>query len=512
MIPGKRDHLKMRLLLLVRGINRASIERWSRFTYRCRERASPHAVKAVPACDLFAAPDLPAGLHVPDALPGFARLGRLYEIPYYLLAGLAFTLYRRFPIHGDAAWDDSVGLHLKSDEGWDAILDDDEFAQMRLQGPNPFLLTRAPDGDAWRVDYAGAFAGVCPPVRCEFALRSSTAEPPREAALTPVSIRIGDEVFRPGDAGWKRAKLLASALDARYTVFVQHLLVTHFIVGQAYALAALELPLGHRLRAFMDVHTYGTLHVNHYAWRLLLTPVSYFILSNFITREIALKLFQNGIERFRFDHLIPDLDARARGIDAIPGHPYLDDARLIWPVIREYAADVVAAFPDDAAIRDDAPLRAWHEKLVSLFPNPTETLRRLETREDLVTLMSCLVFNNVTHEVSGDFSPYVTSVDPYVKRLVNLARLLRDDDGPIALNDVFLFEQGAFSGMFNAAGNNMVDTPLERFVDDRVFLGCLRRFRESLRRLEPVLAARDEKRRFRLRRMRPRQWELSVSF
>lgn len=508
MIPSSRDHVKMRILLLVRRINRASIEHWSRFTYRRREPASLHEVKAVPACELFAAPELPGALHVPDLLPSWMRLGKLYEVPYYILAGIAFTLYRRFPIHGGTAWDDSVGLHLKSDEGWDAILDDEEFGQLRLQGPNPFLLTRVPGTDAWAVDYSEAFAGVHPPVRCEFELSSSA----QEARLKPRSIRIGEEVFRPDDAGWKRAKLIANALDARYTVFVQHLLGTHFIVGQAYALAALTLPEGHRLRAFMDVHTYGTLHVNHYAWNLLLTPISYFILSNFITREAALKLFQNGIEHFRFDHLIPEIDARTRGIDGIPGHPYVEDAGQVWPVIRAYAADVAAAWPDDAAIRDDAALHAWHQKLVSLFPNPTETLRRLETREDLITLMSCLVFNNVVHEVSGDFSPYVTSVDPYVKRLVNLGRLMRDDEGPISLNDVFLFEQGAFSGMFNAAGNNLIDTPLDRFVEDSAFLGCLRRFRESLLRLEPVLAARDEKRRYKLRRLRPRQWELSVSF
>lgn len=493
MRPGAVDRLKMRLLLGVRRVNRAAIESWSRSSFR-RARPSRRPVDPIAA----AVP----GLWIPHRLPRDEHLPAPYELAYYGLAGTAFVLYRRFPIPPSVAWSEDVDLELVSDEGWNAIDEDDEFAQMRLAGPNPYLLERAEDG-GWTVDYGPSFDGVHPPVRCEFELSGGK--------LVARAIRIGDRAVRRGEEGWEHAKLVANALDARYTVFVQHLLTTHLVVAQAYALAASVLPHGHRLRAFMDVHTYGVLRVNHFAWKLLITPTSYFIQSSFITERDALRLLENGTQRFSFDRLVPEMDAAARGLDAFPHHPYLETARAIWPIMRAYAAEVAEAWPDDEAVREDAPLRAWHARLVSLFPNPTPTLQRLETRDDLILLMTCLVFNNVIHEVSGDFSPYATSTDPQVKRLVNLERLMAGDDGPVRLNDVFLFEQGAFAGMFNTAGNNMLRTPLDGFVDDRAFLECLRRFRESLARLDDELA-RDRRGGHELRRMRPRQWELSVSF
>jgi hypothetical protein len=494
----------MRLLLAVRAVNRASIESWSTTTYRRHGAPHPSALEVLPANEHYGMSDVPSALFVPRQIPSRLRLGFLYELAYYLLAGAAFKAYLRFPIGRDAEWDPSVHLELKSDEGWDDIVEDREFAQLRLQGSNPYLLKKAPDRDVWIADYSGPFRGIHEPVVCEFALR--------EGSLYPTEIRVGADRFQAGDDGWKRAKLIANALDARYTVFGQHLLRTHLVTGQAYALAATALPVNHPLRPFMDVHTYGTLHVNHYSWKLLLTPFSYFIQSNFVDRPSALLLMQNCVRDFRFDELILDEDVRARGLETFPNHPYLEDARPSWNAMRDYCADVVSLYPDDAAVRADAALAVWHAKLISLFPNPTPRLQRLETRDDLVTLMTCLVFNNVVHEVSGDYSTFMTSQDPYLKRLVNFEDVSRADTGPVRLNDVFLFEQGAFSGMFNTAGNNMVDTPLKSVTTDARYLACVKRFREALVKVDATIAERNAKRPYHFKRMQPRQWELSVSF
>lgn len=498
------DRLRMALLLAVRRINRASIESWSRTTYRRSGPPHPKQLGTATAAAHYGMSDIPDGLFVAAPLPRRLKLGFLYELAYYLLAGAAFKLYLRSPIPKEATWDPSVHLELQSDEGWTDIVEDQQFAQLRLQGSNPYLLKKAPESDGWIADYSAPFDGIHEPVVCEFA--------DSDEGLRPTAIRLGTRTFRPGDAGWKRAKLIANALDARYTVFGQHLLRTHLVVGQAYAIAATTLPPTHPLRAFMDVHTYGTLHVNHYSWKLLLVPFSYFIQSNFVDRGAALRVMRNALATFRFDDLILEEDLKRRGLDSFPAHPYVEDARPAWAAMHAYCTDVASAYPDDAAMRNDPHLMAWHRRLVELFPNPTERLQRLETRDDLATLMTCLVFNNVVHEVSGDYSTFMTSLDPYVKRLVNFEEVARDEEGPLRLNDVFLFEQGAFSGMFNTAGNNMVDTPLDSTTSDKRFLDCLKRYRAALTRVDDAVAARNATRPYRFRRMQPRQWEMSVSF
>jgi hypothetical protein len=505
MKPRGVDHLKMKALLAVRTVNRLAIEQWSPTIYRRiakRARTANLALSAVPAREHYRSDDIPSGLYVPRSIPKELRLGRSYVLAYYLLAGTAFKLYRRMPMPEDVTWDPSVSLHLRNDEGWDNICADEEFAQLRLQGPNPYVLARGEAANTFRADYGAAFAGVHVPTSCQFRMEHEK--------LVPSAIEIGSARFAPGDHNWQRAKLIANALDARHTVFVQHLLRTHLIVGQVYALSAAALPQSHPIGAFLDLHTYGTLHVNDFAWRLLLTPASYFIQANFITRANAITMFHNCLQTFSFDTLVPELDAKARGIDSIPNHPYVNDAVAAWRTITNYVRDVVGCYTSDAQVREDRALCAWHEQLVALFPNPTALLKTMNTREELITLLAVLVFNNVVHEVSGDFSVFVTSEDPANKRLVNMARM--HDDSEVRLNDAFLFEQGAFSGMFNSTGNNMLHIPVEPFVHDERLRRCVQTFREHLLVLDQEVAARNEARPYKFQRIRPKQWEFSISF
>lgn len=500
MKPGFLDRVKMGMIRYVRAINHRSIQHWSHYTYRRRPRPGGAAPVAVPAPTFFADATIPPGLFLANVVPYASQLGLAYVLPYYGLAAACFALYRAWPITRGMPWDHEGGRHFPStDEGWGNLLDDREFGRLRLQGPNPFLLRRS--GEGFEVDYGPVFEGVAPAVRCQFRVEGED--------LLPVSIDVDGRRVAPGDADWERVKLLANAIDARYTVFVQHLLNSHLRVGQAYALSAWELPDGHPIRPFLDLHTYGTLQVNAYAWALLLGPTSYFILSGFVTREQGIRLFQNALRHDVAAALDAPTDIADRGIAAIPGHPYVADAERIWPVLLGHAErHVNARYATDAAVETDAPLHRWHDKLAALLPGAT--MPPLRTRADLARRLTWLLYNNVTHEISGDFAIYTAPMDVAQKRIIRWETL--HDDQPVDLGDVFLFEQGAWSGMFNTAGNNLLATPLEGYVRDPALLKEMAALRAELREVDAELARRNAARSHRFERMQPRQWELSISF
>jgi hypothetical protein len=495
---GFFDQLKMQTVRGIRRVNERSIQHWSHRTYRRRAPSEPIVPRAIPASKAYADPRLPDGLFLPDAIPHSVTLRSAYVVPYYYLTGGLFKLYRLSPLSSDPEW---TGRHFfpTTTEGWSDLLDDMEFAQLRLQGPNPFLLAQTPSGFA--VDYSHWFEGIAPPVSCHFVVENDR--------LMPAFIQIDGKTVRPGTPEWRQAKLVANALDARYTVFVQHLLQTHLRVGQAFALAAWHLPTAHPLRPFINVHTYGNLQVNHFAWEFLLGASSYFILSGFVNRAQGTQLFANALKRNAMLPLHPVTDIQTRGIDRIPNHPYVEDASLIWDVILPHAQKIVNdRYSSDSAMLADDSLFKWHEALRELISDAM--LSELSDRNRLAERLAMLIYNNVIHEISGDFAIYACPADPFQQRAVRWDTIW--SPGPVKARDVFLFEQGAWSGMFNTAGNNFMNTPLDEFVGDRRTLDELAELRRQLTAVEQILRQRNQQRRYRFERMYPSQWELSISF
>jgi lipoxygenase len=501
--PAFLDRAKLRALAMVRRINRRSVEHWSRWTYA----AAPAEVRTdsvvVAARDHYRDDGLPFALKVLVPIPPQGRLSWRYVLPYYGLAKAAFMALRRWPIH-PCAWDPTAPyarLFPGSDEGWSDTQDDEEFATLRLQGPNPFLL-RA-EGDEFVADYAPAFAGIWAPVRCRFALRGGR--------FVATAIELNGVQVTPGMAGWERAKFEANALDARLAIFGQHLTTSHLLVAQAFAIAAARLPVDHPLAPVVDLFTTGVLEVNHFAYSLLVSPDSYFLQSGFIAAADLYRLMANCVATFSPAQLEPPRDVAARGLAAIPDHPYATDATDAWSAIRTYTGGVVDhLYADDASVRDDRRLRAWHDRLRFLLPNAGALA--LMGRNDLAVRLASMIFNNVIHEVSGDFSPYTGACTIAQKQLVSWDGIRRNPPPLPQLADVFLFEQGAYAGTFNVAGNNLLHTPFRARIPDAHCAALTETLREELRELERRVERRNLARVRPFHRMRPRQWEWSVSF
>ncbi len=494
--PMLSDILKKRAIRAVRWVNERSIQHWSRQTYRRQGPRQAVEPQIRSARSVTGDPNLPEGLFLPDAVPRSAELNPLYVLPYYQLTGALFKLYVHFPLSPEPRYEGDR-CFPRSTEGWANLLDEEEFCALRTQGPNPFLLTRTADG--YGVDYARYLEGLAPPVQCEFSITNGR--------LALEAIRWDGDRIRPDSPRWTQAKLLANALDARIAIFVQHLMQSHLRVGQAFALAAWKLPVGHSLRPMMDLHSYGSLQVNNFAWNFLLSPASYFILSGVITRAQGLRLLQNALKVEPLPRgLDPRTDIRQRGLETIEGHAYAEDALEVAGPLEDHVRAVVdARYASNNAVCSDPGLQRWAQCMQSLLPLPP-----LETRQELCRWLFILLYNNVFHEVSGDFAIYACPSDALQQKIVRWDTLLTET--PPAARDVFLFDQGAWSGMFNTAGNNLLQTPVDAVLQDPLSIQELATFRAALTKVDGRLRLRNSGRKIRLDRMLPSQWELSISF
>jgi hypothetical protein len=507
MQPSATDRLKIRALFAMRRLQRRSIEDWSRHTWVPRAHPRKAPLRVVPARERYG-DDLPAGLFVASPTPPEGRLGWLYVLPYYVLAGAAFELHRRAPIEGTIPWaNNTPGLPPieGNGEGWRGGADDAEYVRLRVQGPNPFLLRRE-DACTFALDLATPFAGTGRGAVARFALT--------ESGLRPGPITIDGATIGPGDGRFGWARRVVNALDARFSIFAQHLGVVHFVLAQAYALAAAATPYAHPLRAVLHAHTRGTLEVNDFAYRLLLSPASYFAQSGFCDRPLAARLIEARLATFDLTDAIAPRDVARRGLGAIPGHAWAIEAEASWDLFIDHARELVGRLyaSDDALRADDAP-RAFHAALCRALPRVPDDLATLETREQLAVLLAVLLALAPMHEVSGDYSPFALAPELEQKRIVRWDAL--DEAAPApSLRDVFLFEQGAYTGLSNTGGNSMMDSPFAR--DPRLAHPFAGEWIDALRRRlvvhEAEVSRRNAARPHPLLRMQPRKWELSVSF
>lgn len=522
--PTEADRRKIQKIIRMRTKHRQTVTEKSASTFRRRRVASSGMPQLVPACSKYSGMHwLPRELVVPDQLPKDCLLPKTYLLPYYGTSKLNWRLYHRNQIDPTLLWRPNLEWNDAfdtNDDGWAHPTSDSSFARLRLQGPNPWMLRRIADGQgpdgtaepAFEVDYSQLYAGVVDDaVVCRFAVR--------DGAFIATGIGIGSAEHTPGGPHWDQAKRIANALDVRYVAFVRHLLHCHLLVGEAFALAAYSLPTWHRLRPFMQFFTYSTLHVNHTAYQALLAPSSYFIMAGFVSQADARQMYENAIASFDFEQWMVPRDLDRRGLAAIPDHPYVDDATLVWPAFEAVVQRNLDQLRyDDATIAADKDLQTWYLTLAKILPN-TDVTKPLD-RQRLEDLLTALIYNNVVHEICGDLSPILGSDDPADKAIVNLANLKEALAAggaaapvpPPSAADVFLMDQASYVSRFNVAGNKMMTINAAKFIDDPKLRVTVEDLQSTLRDLEEELEARNRSRPVTFARMLPRNWEASISF
>lgn len=284
--------------------------------------------------------------------------------------------------------------------------EDASFANRRVAGPNPTSLERVRDalpsgfgltetqfqsvlpddtlaaaiqqGRAYVCDYGGrkpVIDGTHPDRQkygyAPFLLLVSTTS----GNLVPVAIQTGqdpavDPIVLPSDGhAWMYAKTMVDIADANYHELVVHLGRTHLLVEPFTVATERQLEEHHPLRRLLDPHFEGTQFINWAAGDFLVAPRNVVdeILSGTIDADRTLAV-QLTSERSFHDSYLPAWLA-AQGLDdteALPHHPFRDDALLLWNAIGRFVEAYVAIhWPDDGAVIADGPLQHWSQELRS---------------------------------------------------------------------------------------------------------------------------------------------------
>jgi len=328
--------------------------------------------------------------------------------------------------------------------------DDRAFAWLRVAGPNPLMLRRVTglddrfpvtdadfrvalpgdsltaagaEGRLYLADYA-ALAEVEPgdfPHGPKYlaAPLALFAVDRQSRQLVPVAIQCGQvpgpgvPIFTPADGyNWLIAKTVVEIADANLHEAVAHLARTHLLMEPFVVAAHRQLAGTHPVLRLLRPHFRGTLAINEAAWRRLIAD------GGAVDRVFAgridstRKLAADGLRQFQFrnGHL-PKVLA-ANGVadrEALPEHPYRDDATLYWRAIRQWVGDYLALYyPTDAAVASDPELRAWldevaHNDCGRIAGTGPEDADSLSALTDLLTMV---VFTCSVQHAAVNFPQY----------------------------------------------------------------------------------------------------------
>tara|TARA_R110002124_G_scaffold13600_1_gene62333 strand:- start:4967 stop:6988 length:2022 start_codon:yes stop_codon:yes gene_type:complete len=290
------------------------------------------------------------------------------------------------------------------------FLDDDQFARLRVAGPNPMLLqgieqipdnfpvtaaqyAAAIDGDklsdaladgrVYLCDYKeldvlvdGVWQGQTKYIYRPMAL---FAVPPGGASLKPVAIQCGQDSSRnpvmiPSVSasekwGWEMAKFVVQVADCNYHELFVHLGSTH-LVSEAIAVATRRnLANIHPLWALLVPHFEGTLFINNLAVETLINeggPIDAFFGGTITSSQLAAVKARLSFDFFQKMTPVDFAERNVADPSKLPDYPYRDDAMLVWDAIHDWARQYIDIYyTDDDAVTGDTELAQWATSIAS---------------------------------------------------------------------------------------------------------------------------------------------------
>ncbi|WP_430414129.1 lipoxygenase family protein [Parasphingorhabdus sp.] len=324
--------------------------------------------------------------------------------------------------------------------------DDDEFARLRVAGPNPMLITgiaelpenfpvsaaqyaaaipgddlqqALADGRVFLNDYkdleilvAGVWQGHAKYVYQPMAL---FAVPPGGSALKAVAIQCGQDssqypVMTPTVAekdkwGWEIAKFVVQVADCNYHELFVHLAGTH-LVSEAIAVATRRnLANIHPLWSLLVPHFEGTLFINNLAVKTLINqggPIDQFFGGTITSSQLT--AVQGRLSFNFYDKMVPHDMARRHVGDAskLPDFPYRDDALLVWNAIHEWAEQYIDIYySDDDAVTADSELALWATSIAA--EGLMEGFEAISSRAQLVDVCTMIIFTASAQHAAVNF-------------------------------------------------------------------------------------------------------------
>lgn len=365
-------------------------------------------------------------------------------------------------------------------------------------------------------DYAildGAIAGVTNHVQKFLAAPLSLyAVEQGSGALRPVAIQCGQvpgdafPIFTPQDNWhWRMAMTFVQVADANTHEGIAHLGRTHLVMEAVVMAAKRQLAPEHPLHRLLAPHWDHTLAINDSAKFSLTAPDG--TVDNCFGPRIDQfgALVLKALQTLSWDNLDPRKDLAARGLDdaeALPNHPYREDAPAVWDEIRKWVATYVGQYYSSAEdVQGDHELAAFVTELSAQdggrLPGPAVP----KTVEEVVEVITRMVFTASAQHSAVNFSQF-----PFMGMVPNMPGAAYVPP-PTAETPNDVAEYSAMLPPMNIAmdGTNMVYllSALQistlgkyspgAFMDPRL-VPEVRRFQRALKDLDEVIAERDSRR------------------
>lgn len=431
--------------------------------------------------------------------------------------------------------------------------DDDQFARLRVAGPNPMLIQgidRIPDnfpvtaaqyaaviggdklsnalseGRVYLCDYKpleilvdGVWQGIAKFIYRPMAL---FAVPPGGSSLKPVAIQCGQDssrypVMTPSVSacqkwGWEMAKFVVQVADCNYHELFVHLGSTH-LVREAIAVATRRnLANVHPIWSLLVPHFEGTLFINNLAVETLINeggPIDAFFGGTITSSQLAAVKARLS---FDFSKKMTPVDFVERNVAdpaRLPDYPYRDDALLVWEAIRDWAKqNIEIYYVDDTAVTGDTELAQWAISIAS--EGHIIGFEPITTRAQLIDVCTMIIYTasaqhaavNFPQRTIMTFAPAVTGAGwtaaPTEQSDHNKGEWL-DYMPPISLaleqlSSLFLLGSVYYRPLGDYRTNRF---PYNSWFQDPAITdseGPLARFQAGLRAVEARIVARNERR------------------
>lgn len=433
--------------------------------------------------------------------------------------------------------------------------EDDQFARLRVAGPNAMLIkgiTSLPDnfpvtaehyarvvngdslsaaltdGRVFLCDYReleilepGTWDGL--PKYC-YAPLALFAVPPGGEALVPVAIQCGQDsssnpIFTPDVTadqrwGWEMAKLVVQVADGNYHELFVHLARTHLVMEAVCIATHRHLAQVHPIWGLLVPHCEGSLFINNQAATSLIAangPIDHIFGGTIASSQLAA-----ATDRLAFDFCakMPPQDFASRGVDtqsALVDYPYRDDALLVWQAVRDWVHQYVAIYyTDDTAVTGDTELAAWIAALAN--DGDLKGLGPLMTRDQLIDICTMVIFTASAQHAAVNFpqkdimafAPAVTGAGWQAAPSQQSDHARADWLGmmpplPMALeqlNTLWLLGSVHYRPLGDYRSN---DCPYLPWFQDPQIIGAdcaLARFQSALQQVEDRIAARNARRQY----------------
>ncbi len=442
-------------------------------------------------------------------LPVDHRYSSRMRLPKAVLAAaLSIDLRTGSPVHraNTGRW---LGPASSSQLGWDS---DAAFAPLRLQGPNPAWIRRAPElaptgADAQKVfavDYRPLLSGL--PTRAGRFVPPSAAVFLDEGGLQPLGIWLGTEwIAADGSARWARARRHFHCAELHVHEAVSHFLWTH-VFGEKLLIATLRrLDERHPVRRLLAPHLEGTLQANENSGRRLLGPEGFFAGCFSAGWTGVAELIRRGDRAWRFEQMLLPRELAARGVMELPSYPYRDDGLLLWAALERYVASVVGSwFADDAAVSADKELTEWSSELHGWLGD--RGFPQVNSRATLIEVLTATLFNVVQHTFVNALQ-YDSFGDPAIWPASLSASFDAAEDGlPVGVEAVDAVRATyGFSIQYNVLGDGLLAW------HDAKTVGAAEALLKELEQIQHTIDEREKSRPWPYRVGRPRHVSNSIN-